>query len=307
MATQVEISVPDAHWPMDFLRASGELQQLLSVPAAAVEHVGSTSVPGLNAKPLIDIDVTVADEARIPYLAALLESAGYQPRGSRHGDGVSAFLRHGVPGMRVYLCPPGSQTHLDRIRFRDELRANPNLAFAYSVLKQELATLYPQDGDRYTAAKGAFIRQAIDGGAARCQNALVPELAVTDWLRSRAFYVDLVGFQVLYERLDEGFSFLKLGTAQLMIDQIGLGRTLDNETPLVPPLGRGLNLQLRVPNVAPLVERLQRTGYPLVLPLEEKWYRRDDHEVGSRQFVVADPDGYLLRLFEELGERRTTL
>lgn len=306
MATQVEISGPDANWPMDFLRASVELQQLLSMPTAAIEHIGSTSVPGLSAKPLIDIDVTVSDEARIPAFAILLETAGFQPRGSRHGDGVFAFLRQGDPGIRVYLCPPGSQTHLDRMRFRDVLRANPNLACAYSVLKQELAKLYPQDGDSYTAAKGAFIRQAIDGGAARCENALVPELAVTDWMRSRTFYVDLVGFQVLYERPDEGFSFLTLGTAQLMIDQIGFGRTFDNETPLVPPLGRGLNLQLRLANVSSLVERLQRTGHPLVLPLEEKWYRRGDHEVGNRQFVVADPDGYLLRLFEDLGERRAT-
>ena len=57
------------------------------------------------------------------------------------------------------------------------------------------------------------------------ENALVPELAVFDWSVSRDFYVELIGFDVLYERAEEGFSFLTLGTAQLMIDQIGLGRT----------------------------------------------------------------------------------
>jgi catechol 2,3-dioxygenase-like lactoylglutathione lyase family enzyme len=135
------------------------------------------------------------------------------------------------------------------------------------------------------------------------ENALVPELAVTDWRKSCSFYVDLIGFEVLYERPDEGFCFLTLGAAQLMIDQIGTGRTFDCETPLIPPLGRGLNLQLRVPDVLAILTRLALAGHPLVLPVEEKWYRRDDHEVGNRQFLVADPDGYLLRPFEDLGKR----
>lgn len=139
-------------------------------------------------------------------------------------------------------------------------------------------------------------------------NALVPELAVSDWQTSRAFYCDLVGFEVAYERLEEGFSFLTLGTAQLMIDQIGIGRTFEiKDAPLERPFGRGLNLQILVPQVAPILKRLESAGVRLHLPLVETWYRRDDHEVGNRQFVVADPDGYLLRLFEDLGERRRTL
>ena len=135
-------------------------------------------------------------------------------------------------------------------------------------------------------------------------NALVPELAVSDWRTSRAFYCDLVGFTVAYERPEEGFSFLTLGDAQLMIDQIGIGRTFEiDEAPLERPFGRGLNLQIRVPDVSAILQRLSAAGVPLYLPLEEKWYRRGDREVGNRQFVVPDPDGYLLRLHEDLGER----
>ena len=135
-------------------------------------------------------------------------------------------------------------------------------------------------------------------------NALVPELAVSDWQISRGFYCDLVGFEVAYERPEEGFSYLVLGDAQLMIDQIGIGRTFEiDEAPLERPFGRGLNLQIRVPDVSAILQRLSAAGVPLYLPLEEKWYRRDDHEVGNRQFVVADLDGYLLRLYEDLGER----
>lgn len=135
-------------------------------------------------------------------------------------------------------------------------------------------------------------------------NALVPELAVSDWRTSRAFYCDVIGFTVAYERPEEGFSFLTLGDAQLMIDQIGMGRTFATKgAPLEYPLGRGLNLQIRVADVPAILARLEKAEIDLYLPLEEKWYRRDDHEVGNRQFVVADPDGYLLRCFEDLGRR----
>lgn len=137
------------------------------------------------------------------------------------------------------------------------------------------------------------------------ENALVPELAVSDWRTSRTFYRDLIGFEIAYERPEEGFSFLTLGDAQLMIDQIGIGRTFEVEgAPVERPFGRGLNMQIRVADVSVILDRLAAASVALYLPLEEKWYRRDDHEVGNRQFVVADPDGYLLRLFEDLGERR---
>ena len=139
------------------------------------------------------------------------------------------------------------------------------------------------------------------------ENALVPELAVSDWRTSRAFYCELLGFEIAYERPEEGFSFLTLGDAQLMIDEIGIGRTFHVESaPLERPFGRGLNLQVRVADVSVILNRLAAASVALYLPLEEKWYRRDDHEVGNRQFVVADPDGYLLRLFEDLGERQVT-
>lgn len=135
-------------------------------------------------------------------------------------------------------------------------------------------------------------------------NPLVPELSVSDWLQSRRFYCDVIGFSVLYERPEEGFCYFDLDGAQLMIDQIGIGRDFGLDgAPLEKPFGRGLNLQIRVPNVHVILGRLAASGLEPYLALEEKWYRRGDREVGNRQFVVADPDGYLLRLFEDLGER----
>ncbi|UIJ70598.1 VOC family protein [Aurantimonas sp. HBX-1] len=135
-------------------------------------------------------------------------------------------------------------------------------------------------------------------------NALVPEFAVTDYGRSRKFYCDVLGFSCAYERPEEGFGYLRLGSAELMIDQIGLGRTFGGaHLPGAPPFGKGLNVQIRVAAVGPLIEALERHRITLYLPLEERWYRTGEREAGQRQFVVADPDGYLLRFCEEMGSR----
>lgn len=135
-------------------------------------------------------------------------------------------------------------------------------------------------------------------------NALVPELAVSDWQRSKAFYCDTLGFRCNYERPEEGFCYLSIGDAELMIDQIGQGRTFDDgHLPVKYPFGKGLNLQIRVDDIAPMIKALAEIGHALYLPLEDKWYRVGDEESGNRQFVVADPDGYLLRFYQDLGSR----
>ncbi|MDX3927730.1 MAG: VOC family protein [Shinella sp.] len=135
-------------------------------------------------------------------------------------------------------------------------------------------------------------------------NIVVPEFAVTDWEASLRFYCDILGFDCLYQRSEEGFAYLEREGAELMIDQIGLGRTFgDDHLPAAPPFGRGLNLQIRVSAVEPMIAALEAAHICLYLPLEEKWYRRGTAEVGQRQFVVADPDGYLLRFYESLGNR----
>lgn len=109
---------------------------------------------------------------------------------------------------------------------------------------------------------------------------------------------------MVYERAEEGFAYLALDAAQLMIDQIGATRTFVAENAALEfPMGRGMNLQLAVPSLQPILTRLERSAIDLVLPPEEKWYRRGTVEVGNRQFIVADPDGYLIRPFESLGER----
>jgi catechol 2,3-dioxygenase-like lactoylglutathione lyase family enzyme len=133
-------------------------------------------------------------------------------------------------------------------------------------------------------------------------NPLVPELSVSDFEKSLDFYTRVLGFSVAYDRPEEGFAFLVLGEAQLMIDQIGDGRTWQTAA-LEYPLGRGVNFEIEVDNIEPLLTRLKENNIPLFMQPEEKWYRVDDHESGNRQFLVQDPDGYLLRFTEDLGQR----
>ena len=134
-------------------------------------------------------------------------------------------------------------------------------------------------------------------------NALVPELSVTDLNKSLDFYTRILGFSVAYKREEEGFAFLTHGEAQLMIDEIGKGRTWKTGE-FEHPLGRGINLQIEVKSVEPLLVNLTENSIPLFLEIEEKWYRKGGVEVGNRQFLVQDPDGYLLRFTEDLGERQ---
>ena len=97
---------------------------------------------------------------------------------------------------------------------------------------------------------------------------------------------------------------LALGETRLMLDEMTVGRNFDATlTPGDRPFGRGMNLEIEVGSVAPLLDALAAAGWPLHLPPEEAWYRAGDRDLGQYQFIVADPDGYLLRFCEPLGER----
>lgn len=134
------------------------------------------------------------------------------------------------------------------------------------------------------------------------QSQLVPELSVTNFQNSLKFYSEILGFTIKYQREEEGFAYLRLGNAELMIDEIGKGRTWKTGV-FEYPLGRGINFQIEVPSFLPILEKLRKNNIDLFLDVEEKWYRKGDKEVGNKQFLVMDPDGYLLRFAQDLGER----
>lgn len=136
--------------------------------------------------------------------------------------------------------------------------------------------------------------------------ALVPELLVTDLARSLRFWIGLIGFRAVYDRPEEGFAYLDLGGAQVMLEQWDPAERQWVTGGLEAPLGRGVNFQIEVPAVAPVLRRLESIGWPLFMACEDAWYRAGGVKVGQRQFLVQDPDGYLLRLAEDLGERPLT-
>jgi catechol 2,3-dioxygenase-like lactoylglutathione lyase family enzyme len=130
---------------------------------------------------------------------------------------------------------------------------------------------------------------------------LVPELICSDIERTLRFYKEVLGFTILFARPEERFAYLEREGAQLMIEQ-PVGRAfLAGE--LTYPYGRGINLQIRTDDVDALYGRVQSAKADIYLQMEEKWYRRDDVLLGNRQFIVQDPDGYLLRFFQDLGSK----
>ncbi|WP_245764256.1 bleomycin resistance protein [Sulfitobacter marinus] len=131
---------------------------------------------------------------------------------------------------------------------------------------------------------------------------MVPELSCSDFEQSLKFYTKILGFKVLFERPEREFAYLALGKAQIMLEQSnGYWET----GPLQKPYGRGVNFQIVVPDLQPIVDHLANSGVALFQAPETAWYRIDKVERGVREFLVQDPDGYLLRFSQLIGDRPT--
>jgi catechol 2,3-dioxygenase-like lactoylglutathione lyase family enzyme len=131
---------------------------------------------------------------------------------------------------------------------------------------------------------------------------MVPELLVTDIGKSLRFWRDVCGFAVLFDRPDQGFAYLDLAGAQIMLDE--RTRTRNWETgPTEAPFGRGVNFQVSVLAIEPILAALAQADWPLYIEPEQKWYRTGEVETGVHQFLVQDPDGYLVRFSAYMGER----
>lgn len=175
MATPVEIVGYDSDWPTQYDAIATQLREQLGSSVASIDHIGSTSIPGMPAKPMIDIDVTLRSPSDIPTARSLLTSIGYESRGNRYDDDVWAFLWKSVGlGRRVYLCPPDNETHGRRIAFRNALRGDQSIAMQYAQLKYRLSAEFANDGDGYTAAKSNFITMVLERSAAPCRPARLP-------------------------------------------------------------------------------------------------------------------------------------
>lgn len=131
-------------------------------------------------------------------------------------------------------------------------------------------------------------------------NSLIPELSVADINKSLDFYLNILLFKMEYERKNDKFALLSLQGSQIMIEEInGYWET----GALSYPFGRGINFQIAVDNIDNLYENIKAQDYPIKIEMQENWYRANNKLVGQKEFLIMDPDGYLLRFAEDLGER----
>ena len=150
----------DEHWRLDFLKIQNELTDALGQLAIRIEHVGSTSVQGLFAKPIIDIDVVIKDYNALKDTISALEKIGYQYEGDLGIPGREAFRYDGKDHLKkhhLYVCPADSPELKRHIAFRDYLRTHPDAVRKYSLIKEEGAKKYPDDIERYIEYKSPFI------------------------------------------------------------------------------------------------------------------------------------------------------
>lgn len=166
---QVEVADSDSRWPLVFETLAAELRGALADLDVTVEHVGSTSVPGLAAKPVIDIAVGVRGDMAVDRIIQILEPLGYIYRRDEGASGGHLFIVDGEdqPGHRIayiHVVTTDDPQWSRYLGFRDLLRGNPDVRAEYEQLKRRLATEFPDDRAGYTAAKESFIRSLLAAG-----------------------------------------------------------------------------------------------------------------------------------------------
>ena len=132
---------------------------------------------------------------------------------------------------------------------------------------------------------------------------LVPELLVSNLEASLSFWVGMLGFKVRYDRTEERFTYLRRSDCDVMLEELGGPGRKWITAPVEKPFGRGINFQIEATDWSSQLANLREQAWPIYLEPEDKWYRARDEEVGQRQFLVQDPDGYLLRLCQPIGRR----
>ncbi|MBC8087537.1 MAG: GrpB family protein [Phycisphaerae bacterium] len=165
----VRLVAYDSAWPRLFGEEAARIRTFLeSGTELALEHMGSTAVPGLTAKPILDILGGYPQGARVEPFTAALVRAGYAHRGEQDIPGREFFRRGEPRSYHVHLAVKDGVFWRDQLAFRDALRTMPDVRDGYAALKLELAQKFPRDREAYIDGKGAFVRRVID--AVLCRN-----------------------------------------------------------------------------------------------------------------------------------------
>jgi GrpB-like predicted nucleotidyltransferase (UPF0157 family) len=157
VAEPVVIVEHDPEWSGTFERLRGGIAEVVGDVARSIEHVGSTAVPGLAAKPIIDLDVVVRGSRDVPEAIRRLATLGYRHEGDKGVPRREAFKSPSdEPRHHLYVVVDDSPAYRRHVWIRDYLRAHPNEARAYGELKRRLAEAHRDDRAAYTAAKDEF-------------------------------------------------------------------------------------------------------------------------------------------------------
>jgi GrpB-like predicted nucleotidyltransferase (UPF0157 family) len=160
----VQVVPSNDKWPAAFAQERRRLCERIEHLMLDIQHVGSTAVPGLAAKPIIDIAVAVASPADVQRCRPLLVEPSYIDRGDRGRKGGYVFVRERAPEVRthhLHMVTIDDPQWVDYLRFRDRLRADVALRIEYASLKRKLQARFACDRQGYTAAKNAFIRRVL--------------------------------------------------------------------------------------------------------------------------------------------------
>jgi len=153
----------DPAWADRYDREASRLRDAVGSMVEDIQHIGSTAIPGMAAKPIIDIAVAVADVSVVESLAPRLEDLGYEDRGLLLGIEGHYFFRRGNPREYfLHVFEQSSDFWARSIAFRDYLVAHSDVAAEYIALKERLAAKYADDRTSYTAEKKAFVERVTD-------------------------------------------------------------------------------------------------------------------------------------------------
>lgn len=166
MSRSVIIVDYDPNWPTRFHELRDRVAEVLGDLVVVIEHVGSTSIPGCPAKPLIDMDVVISSLTDLPQAIARLVTLGYVHEGDLGIPGREAFATPpDAPPHHLYVCSSQSEEYYRHLLFRDYLRAHPEEVQAYATLKQRLAHQFRHDRDAYSKAKSEFVAMILQCAA----------------------------------------------------------------------------------------------------------------------------------------------
>lgn len=152
----------DEEWPRRFDDLHARIWPVVAGVALRIEHVGSTAVPGLAAKPIIDMTVVVAGRGDVPPTIERLATLGYRHLGDLGIEDREAFdHRPDLPRHHLYVCPEGSIGIVNQLAVRDYLRGQADAARRYGELKKRLAAQFPHDIDSYVFGKTDFVLDVL--------------------------------------------------------------------------------------------------------------------------------------------------